>query len=314
MNLSVVVPVYNEVDSLETLHGEIVAALPAQGSHEILYIDDGSTDGSGALLRKIADGDGRTRIVTLYRNYGKAAALSAGFAEARGDVVATLDSDLQDNPAEIPAMADMLAEGWDLVSGWKKVRHDPLSKRLPSRLFNFVVRLMTGVRIHDSNCGLKVYRSEVVKTVEIYGGLHRYIPALAKYKGFRVTEKVVEHRPRQFGKTKYGLTRYFHGMLDLFTVIFLGRYFQRPLHFFGLIGLASGLAGFGISLYLAINWFRGVWIGSRPLLFLGMLLIIVGIQFFTLGLLAEIFVQRRHREEKLVKSIYTQTQETLSGP
>ncbi len=313
MNLSVVVPVYNEVDSLETLHGEIVAALPAQGSHEILYIDDGSSDGSGALLRKIADGDGRTRIVTLYRNYGKAAALSAGFAEARGDVVATLDSDLQDNPAEIPAMADMLAEGWDLVSGWKKVRQDPLSKRLPSRLFNFVVRLMTGVRIHDSNCGLKVYRSEVVKTVEIYGGLHRYIPALAKYKGYRVTEKVVEHRPRQFGKTKYGLTRYFHGMLDLFTVIFLGRYFQRPLHFFGLIGLASGLAGFGISLYLAFNWFQGIWIGSRPLLFLGMLLIIVGIQFFTLGLLAEIFVQRRHREEKLVKSIY-QSRETLSGP
>ena len=314
MNLSIVVPVYNEVDSLETLHSEIVAALPAQGNHEILYIDDGSTDGSGSLLQKIANGDERARIITLYRNYGKAAALSAGFAEVRGDVVATLDSDLQDNPAEILAMADMLAEGWDLVSGWKKVRHDPFSKRIPSRLFNFVVRLMTGVRIHDSNCGLKVYRSEVIKTVEIYGGLHRYIPALAKYKGYRVTEKVVEHRPRQFGKTKYGLTRYFHGLLDLFTVIFLGRYFQRPLHFFGLIGLASGLAGFGISLYLAINWFRGIWIGSRPLLFLGMLLIIVGIQFFTLGLLAEIFVQRRHREEKLVKSIYARSQETVSGP
>lgn len=306
MNLSIVVPVFDEVESLEQLHAEIAAALPSEGQHEVIYIDDGSQDGSAGELRKIAERDDRVKVLTLFRNYGKAAALSAGFAEVRGDVVATLDSDLQDNPGEIPAMAAMLDEGWDLVSGWKKVRHDPLGKRLPSKLFNLIVRLSSGVKIHDFNCGLKVYRTEVVKSLDIYGGLHRYIPALAKYKGFRVTEKVVEHRARLYGHTKFGLTRYFHGLLDLFTVLFLGRYFQRPLHFFGLLGLAAGLSGLGISIYLTINWFRGVWIGSRPLLFLGMLLIIVGIQFFSLGLLAEIFVQRRHKEDMLVKSVYSQ--------
>jgi len=218
--------------------------------------------------------------------------------------VVTLDSDLQDDPAEIPAMIELLNQGWDMVSGWKKVRHDPLTRRLPSWLFNFVVRFMTGVSIHDSNCGLKVYRTEVVKIVKLYGGLHRYIPALAKYNGFKVTEKVVQHRPRLHGKTKYGLARYFHGLLDLFTVLFLGRYFQRPLHFFGLVGLLLLLAGLVVSITLTINWFGGVPIGNRPLFFLGILLIIVGIQFFSLGLLAELFVQRRHREQRLIKEVY----------
>jgi len=202
-------------------------------------------------------------------------------------------------------MIELLNQGWDMVSGWKKVRHDPLRRRLPSKFYNFVVRLMTGVPIHDSNCGLKVYRAEVVKSVEVYGGLHRYIPALAKYKGFKVTEKVVQHRPRQYGRTKYGLTRYLHGLLDLFTVLFIGRYFQRPLHFFGLVGLLLSIAGLIISIYLTINWFAGVPIGNRPLFFLGILLIIVGIQFFSLGLLAELFVQRRHREQQLVKDVYS---------
>lgn len=305
MNISAVVPVYNEAEALPQFHQELTAALPSDGQHEILYIDDGSDDGSETLLRQLADEDPRVRVLTFYRNYGKAAALSAGFEAATGDVVVTLDSDLQDNPAEFPAMVALLEEGWDMVSGWKKVRHDPLSKRVPSRIFNWVVRWMTGVHIHDFNCGLKVYRTEVVKSIEVYGGLHRYIPALAKYKGFKVTEKVVEHRPRQFGKTKYGPARYFHGLFDLLTVLFLGRYFQRPLHFFGLVGLLFSVAGLGISTYLAVNWFRGYWIGSRPLLFLGMLLIIVGIQFFSLGLLAEFFVQQRHKQQRLVKEEYT---------
>jgi len=290
---------------LHQLHRELAAILPATGTHEIIYIDDGSGDGSAAVLKGLADGDTRVKVISFYRNYGKAAALAAGFEAAAGDVVVTMDSDLQDDPAEIPAMIDLLNQGWDMVSGWKKVRHDPLRRRLPSKFYNFVVRLMTGVPIHDSNCGLKVYRAEVVKRVEVYGGLHRYIPALAKYKGFKVTEKVVRHRPRQYGKTKYGLTRYLHGLLDLFTVLFIGRYFQRPLHFFGLVGLLLSIAGFVISIYLTINWFAGVPIGNRPLLFLGILLIIVGIQFFSLGLLAELFVQRRHREQQLVKDVYS---------
>jgi len=303
MNISTVIPVYNEIDSLHPLYREI-AALPDEGRHEIIFIDDGSTDGSGRVLREIADGDPRVRVISFYRNYGKAAALAAGFEAAAGDVIATLDADLQDDPSEIPAMAALLDQGWDLVSGWKKVRRDPLRKRLPSKLFNSVVRLMTGVPIHDSNCGLKVYRAEVAKTMEIYGGLHRYIPALAKYKGYKVTEKVVQHRPRQYGKTKYGLARYLHGLLDLFTVLFIGRYFQRPLHFFGLVGLLLSLAGLVISIYLTINWFGGVPIGNRPLFFLGILFIIVGIQFFSLGLLAELFVQQRHRDQRLVKEVY----------
>lgn len=309
-NYSIVVPVYNEAESLNELHSQIVEALPSEGDHEVLYIDDGSDDGSTTFLKELADTDSRVKVLVFFSNYGKAAALSAGFAASRGDIIATLDSDLQDNPLEIPAMVALLEEGWDVVSGWKKVRHDPISKRWPSKLFNLVARLMTGVKIHDFNCGLKVYRTEVAKSLDIYGGLHRYIPAMAKYRGFRVTEKVVEHRARKYGKTKYGIMRYFHGLLDLFTILFLGRYFQRPLHFFGLLGLTFGLTGFGISAYLAVNWFLGVWIGSRPLLFLGMLLIIVGIQFFSLGLIAEIFVQRRHKEVRMVRSIYTQSGET----
>lgn len=309
MHISAIVPVYNELDSLSQLHEELTSALSQSGTYEIIYIDDGCDDGSSAKLKEIADHDSRVKMISFFRNYGKAAALAAGFEAARGDVVVTLDSDLQDDPAEIPEMISMLEEGWDLISGWKKVRHDPLSKRVPSKIYNAVVRLFTGVPVHDSNCGLKVYRAEVAKSVEVYGGLHRYIPALAKYKGFRVTEKVVQHRPRQFGKTKYGLARYFHGLLDLFTVLFLGRYFQRPLHFFGFVGLLILFGGIVVSIYLTVNWFLGVPIGNRPLFFLGILLIIVGIQFFSLGLLAELFVQQRHRDQRLVKEVYPAEQE-----
>ncbi|MCK4578116.1 MAG: glycosyltransferase family 2 protein [Candidatus Marinimicrobia bacterium] len=305
IELSIVIPVFDEVESLHQLHQELLEIKQSFDGCEIIYIDDGSSDGSNRVLHELADNDPDVKVLTFFRNYGKAAALSRGFRAAAGQFVATVDSDLQDDPAEIRPMIDMLAEDWDLISGWKKVRHDPLSKRIPSKLYNFSVRLFTGVRIHDSNCGLKVYRSEVVKTLELHGGLHRYIPALAKYKGFRVTEKIVTHRARQHGQTKYGLSRYFHGMLDLMTVLFVGRYFQRPMHFFGIAGLLTSGLGLGVSLYLTINWFRGIWIGSRPLLFLGMLLIIVGIQFFSIGLMAELLVQRRAREEDLIKEVYS---------
>jgi len=305
MDISAVIPVYNETESLEQLHQELIAILPSTGNHEIIYIDDGSNDGSGNVLKKIANSDARVQIISFYRNYGKAAALAAGFRTVTGEVVITMDSDLQDDPGEIPAMIELLDQGWDMVSGWKKVRHDPLIRRLSSKIFNFILRLITGVSIHDFNCGLKVYRAEVVKSVEVYGGLHRYIPALARYKGFKVTEQIVQHRPRQHGKTKYGPARYFHGLLDLITVLFLGRYFQRPLHFFGVVGLLLLGTGLVVSIYLTINWFMGIPIGNRPLFFLGILLIIVGIQFFSLGLLAELFVQRRHREQQLVKDVYS---------
>ena len=305
MRVSAVIPVYNENESLPQLHDELTKALKNYADREIIYIDDGSNDGSEDVLRTLAEGDPNTTIISFFRNYGKAAALAAGFESATGDIVVTLDSDLQDDPTEIPGMIDFLSEGWDLVSGWKKIRHDPLSKRIPSKIFNFVVRLFTGVPIHDSNCGLKVFRSEVVKSIEVYGGLHRYIPALAKYKGFNVTEKVVHHRSRRFGKTKYGLARYVHGLLDLLTVLFLGRYFQRPLHFFGLIGLILLALGLAISIFLTVNWFGGTPIGNRPLFFLGILLIIVGLQIFSLGLLAEFFNRQRHREQRLIKEIYS---------
>jgi glycosyltransferase involved in cell wall biosynthesis len=305
MRLSAVIPVYNESESLPQLHEELNNALKNYTDLEIIYINDGSNDGSDNVLKTLAEEDPNTTIITFFRNYGKAAALAAGFEAISGDVVITLDSDLQDDPTEIPAMIDLLQEGWDMVSGWKKIRHDPIGKRIPSKIFNLVVRLFTGVPIHDSNCGLKVYRSEVVKSVEVYGGLHRYIPALAKYKGFNVTEKVVHHRSRQFGKTKYGLARYVHGLLDLLTVLFLGRYFQRPLHFFGLVGLLLLAVGITISIFLTVGWFGGTPIGNRPLFFLGILLIIVGLQIFSLGLLAEFFIRQRHKEQRLIKDIHT---------
>lgn len=304
MNISIVIPVYNEVDSLRELQREIIAALHDKYDYELIFIDDGSDDCSGVMMHDLAQEHPATRVITLFRNYGKAAALAVGFQAAKGDVVITMDSDLQDNPAEIPGLVEVIESGWDLVSGWKKKRHDPISKRWPSKIFNFVVRVVSGVKIHDFNCGLKAYRGEVVKTIDIYGGLHRFIPALARYKGFKVTEQVVEHRARQHGKTKYGLARYFHGLLDLITVVFIGRYFQRPMHFFGVIGLLTMGTGLAILGYLTYNWFTGIWIGNRPIIFLGMLLLIVGIQVFSLGLLAEVFVQRRHKEEQLVKSTY----------
>ncbi len=276
----------------ERTHREIRAALEGVVPHEIVYVDDGSTDDTGRILESLADGDPGVHVVRFRRNFGKSAALSAGFARARHQAVATMDADLQDDPREIPRLLALLeTEDLDLVSGWKHDRKDPLEKRIPSRLFNKTMRLLMGVKLHDFNCGLKVYRQEVIREVMLYGELHRYIPALAHYRGFRVGEAAVNHRPRGGGSSKFGLERYTRGMFDLMGIVFLGLYQRRPLHLFGGLGLAFFAVGLLISAYLSALWFMGEGIGGRPLLILGVLLIIVGFQSVSLGLIAELIAR-----------------------
>ena len=246
-SLSIVIPVFNERESIPLLLDEIHSAVEGY-NYEIVCVDDGSSDGTFEQLRQRSRNDGTVRLIRFLRNYGKSAALSEGFKYADSEFVVTLDSDLQDDPQEIPRLVEKLEEGFDLVSGWKKERRDPLSKRLPSKFFNLVTRLLTGIRIHDFNCGLKGYRNSVVKSLDLYGGMHRYIPVLAGKKGFRVTELAVNHRPRKFGESKFGKERYFRGLFDLLTVLFLSRYTRRPLHLFGLFGLVSLLIGIGVEL------------------------------------------------------------------
>lgn len=300
--ISVIVPLYNEAPSLEPLHQEIVEALrKLSRPYEIIFVNDGSTDGSGAVLEKLADVDPLVRAVHLRRNFGKAVALSVGFKEARGDVIVTMDADLQDNPVEIPRFVAGVESGCDLVSGWKHRRRDPLSKRLSSKLFNRVVSRATGLELHDFNCGFKAYSRDLVDRLRIYGELHRYIPALAYSDGFRVTEIKVDHRPRRYGKSKYGRERYLRGLLDLLTVIFITRYTRKPLHLFGSIGLLLVLVGFGINSYLTVLWFMGTAIGRRPLLTLGVLLLVLGVQFISTGLLGEMITRTlKHDDESYV--------------
>ena len=296
--LSIVVPVFNEAGSLEPLYEEIVAALGSLGAFEVVFVDDGSTDGSVSVMERLAAGHDNVRIVRLRRNFGKAAALTHGFAEARGDVIVTMDGDRQDDPAEIPKLLAKLDEGYDLVSGWKQSRQDPVSKTVPSKLFNWSVRKSTGVSLHDFNCGLKAYRGAVTEHVKVYGELHRYIPVLASDLGFRVAEVKVSHRRRTSGTSKYGWRRYARGYLDLLTVLFLGRYRQRPQHLFGGIGTLMVIVGVLVDLYLTIDKFFGHPIGQRPLLLLGTLLIIVGIQLLSLGLVGELITQARARDKR----------------
>ena len=294
--ISVVVPLLNEERSLETLYEEIAATLDARDDPwEVVFVDDGSTDGSMAVLTRLAEHTTNVVVVHLRRNFGKAAALQAGFLEARGEVVVTIDADLQDDPAEIPALLAKLDEGFDLVSGWKTRRNDTIARRIFSRWFNLATAIVSGVRLHDVNCGLKAYRAEVLQGMRIYGELHRFIPILASYRGFRVTEIPVNHRPRSHGKSRYGPERYLRGFLDLLSVTFMGRYRHRPLHLFGGLGLLMGLVGFVILVYLTVVWFEGHGIGHRPLLTLGVLLVVVGIQFVSLGLLSEL-VTSQHEE------------------
>jgi dolichol-phosphate mannosyltransferase len=300
--ISVVVPVYNEERSVALLYEELEAALqPGVESWEVVYVDDGSTDGSFAALTRLHAHHDNVRVVRLRRNFGKAAALAAGFAEATGDIVVTIDGDLQDDPSEIPRLLAKLDEGFDLVSGWKARRRDPLTRRLPSKLFNWVAGRMSGLHLHDMNCGLKAYRAEVVRGLVLYGELHRFIPVLAHEQGYRVGEVTVNHRPRGHGRSRYGLERYLRGFLDLLTVSFMGRYRHRPLHLFGGLGLFLTTIGLAVLIYLTIDKLSGNAIGQRPLLTLGVLLVVVGMQFFTLGLISEMITS--HHEERALARI-----------
>ena len=305
MKISVIIPVFNEVDSIQELHEELTRVLLAYKPYEILFIDDGSTDGSVDVINRLSQSDPSINLIKFYRNYGKAAALAEGFKYANGDYIVTMDADMQDDPAGIPNLILKLEEGFDLVSGWKKDRKDPISKRVPSKLFNLVTRLFTGVQIHDFNCGLKIYKKSVVKTLEIYGGRHRYIPALAGQKKFKVTEIVVHHRPRIHGITKYGGSRLFHGLFDLISILFLSKYTQSPLYFFGQIGLFTFLGGLGIELYvLYLKYGMGEPFAKHmALLMLGILIIVIGIQFFSIGLVGEMIANSNQDKESRVKGI-----------
>ncbi len=288
--VSIVIPAFNEEESITELVGEITTHF-ADIPHEIIIVDDGSTDLTWENIKQLSL-EYPVSGLRFNSNQGKAAALFAGFQESRGKYVATLDADLQDDPSEITAMIQLMErDGFDLVSGWKRDRKDPTGKTLPSKLFNFTVRFTTGVKLHDFNCGLKVYRRNVVKNLELYGEMHRYTPVLAAQQGFSIGEKVVNHRPRKYGHTKYGLARFFRGFSDLLTVLFLHRYSYRPLHFFGGIGTLLAFIGFGISVYMTVLWFAGESIGRRPLLLLGVLLLVVGFQFISLGLLGEMVLK-----------------------
>jgi glycosyltransferase involved in cell wall biosynthesis len=299
IEVSVILPVLDEVESLGVLHRELTETLERLGrSYEILFIDDGSRDGSFQLIEKLTVEDPRVRGFQLRRNFGKAAALAVGFQEAQGDIVVTLDADLQDDPAEIPKLLARLEDGFDLVSGWKRDRQDPRSKTWPSRLFNWVTGWLTGVRLHDFNSGFKIYRREVVQEIRLYGELHRFIPVLAAWRGFPVAEVPVHHRARRYGRSKFGSARLWRGFLDLLTVLFLTRYTRRPLHLFGGLGLIAWTVGFVVNAYLTGIWLSGSQpIGHRPLLAFGVLSMLVGVQFFAVGLLSELVLSYQTRTD-----------------
>ncbi|MGH2991710.1 MAG: glycosyltransferase family 2 protein [Solirubrobacterales bacterium] len=312
--LTVVVPAYNERDGLRELLAEIERACDSIGRPwEVIFVDDGSTDGSRELLEELAADHDAVRVVSLRRNFGKSAALSAGFEHSAGEIVVTLDGDGQDDPAEIPALVGKLDDGYQLVSGWKRDRQDPRVRRWASRLFNGVTARLSGVRLHDFNCGLKAYRGDCARSLRIYGELHRYIPVLAVQRGWRVAELPVHHRARRHGRSKFGFERYARGPFDLLGVLFIGRYQYRPLHLFGGLGVALMLAGVLISLYLALLRFSGEAIGDRPLLLLGALLIVVGFQLLTFGLLGQMLVVMR--QERVAASTADQVERvTGTGP
>jgi glycosyltransferase involved in cell wall biosynthesis len=295
--ISVVVPVLDEAASVEELARRLAQVLDEMGrTWELLYVDDGSRDDTAERVRRLHEADSRIKLIRFRRNFGKAAALCAGFEAARGSVLITMDGDLQDEPREIPRFLHRLEEDdLDLVSGWKQRRRDPLSRRWPSRLFNWATRRLARVELHDFNCGFKAYRREVVSEIALYGELHRYIPVLASRRGFKVGELAVEHHARPHGRSKYGWDRYYKGLLDLITVLFITKYTRRPLHLFGVIGLACFGIGFVIDAYLAVRWTMGEPLSNRPLLLLGVLLMLVGIQVLTTGLLGEMITYRYFR-------------------
>jgi glycosyltransferase involved in cell wall biosynthesis len=305
LDVSVVVPVYNEEDSIPEMYRQLTEALSQlDRTYEILVIDDGSADGSYELLKELHEKDTHVRVIRFRRNFGQTAAFSAGFAHARGDVIITIDADLQNDPADIPKLLAKIDEGYDVVSGWRIDRKDPfISRRLPSILANRLISETTSVRLHDYGCSLKAYRSEVAKNVNLYGEMHRFIPAIASWMGTRTAEIPVNHRSRQFGKSKYGISRTIRVFLDMLTVRFMLSYSTRPLHVFGLIGLVTSGAGFLIGLYLAVvKIIFAQDIGSRPLLMLAVLLIVIGVQMITMGLLGEMVARTYHEAQD--KRIY----------
>lgn len=301
MRLSIVIPLLNEEESLQELHGWIVSVMQSNRFlYEILFIDDGSTDGSWQVVRALAESDPNVRGIRFLKNYGKSQALHAGFKAAAGDIVITMDADLQDNPEEIPEMVRRVAEeGYHLVSGWKKKRYDSLlMKNLPSKLFNWAARKTSGVRLHDFNCGLKAFRTEVVKNIEVSGEMHRYIPVLVKNAGFtKIGEQVVQHQARKYGKTKFGAERFINGFLDLITIWFVSKFGKRPMHLFGALGVLMFVIGFGFSLYLGIEKLflnpTGRLLTDRPEFFIALTSMLMGIQFFLAGFLGEIVVRSR---------------------
>jgi len=305
MKLSIIIPIYNEQESLDSLFKELTDIFAHQSETEIIFINDGSTDKTLSILENKIKDYSRWKIINLYRNYGKSVALQAGFDTARGEIIATMDADLQDNPKEIYHLIDELNKGYDVVSGWKKNRKVPIEKIIASKVFNFFVRIFSGLRIHDSNCGIKVFTKEVTDTLTLYGGRHRYIPLLAHQKKFLVSEIVVDHRKREFGISKYGAKRYSDGFFDFLTILFLGRYMDRPLHFFGSLGVISVLMGLITEIY--ILYLKYVLLDSFQqhvaLIIFGAILIIVGLQLFTFGLMGELIVNKKYKDRNYIKEI-----------
>lgn len=316
MDLSIVIPLLNEEESLPELHAWIKKVMDAHGfSYEILFIDDGSKDGSWAQIEKLAAADPSVRGIRFRRNYGKSAALNVGFARTRGKVVITMDADLQDSPEEIPELYRKITEeGYHLVSGWKQKRYDPITKTLPTKLFNYATRLMSGIKLHDFNCGLKAYHSDVVKHIEVYGEMHRYIPVIAKWEGYnKIGEQVVQHRARKYGSSKFGWNRFVNGFLDLLSIFFMSRFGKKPMHFFGLLGTLSFILGFGLALYLGIDKLMHVMKGipaplvaDSPYFYIGLVSMIIGVQLFLAGFLGEL-ISRNSAD----RNNYSITEETV---
>lgn len=310
--ISIIIPAYNEEGSLPELYHQIILSIDGMlkngtiSQYEIMFVNDGSTDATEKVLFDLHEKDNNVRIISLRRNFGKATALNAGLRHVKGDIIFTIDADLQDDPKEFPRFIEKLEKGYDLVVGWKMNRMDPAEKRLPSKLFNTVTSGFSGVNLHDHDCGFKAFRREVADSLDLYGELHRYIPVLAHRQGFRITEIPVEHHKREYGYSKYGIERYLRGLFDYMTTVFLIRYSDRPMYFFGKIGLLCLTVGFAICSYLTVIWFMGNPIGSRPLLVLGVLLILLGIQFISTGFIGNLLVDITHRDhyrEDYIKKI-----------
>ncbi len=309
MDISVVVPLYDEIESLPELTSWISRVMDENRfTYEVILVDDGSKDGSWEMIRKLHAGNPFIKGIKFRRNYGKSAALNTGFEATKGDVVITMDADLQDSPDEIPELYRRITEEkYDLVSGWKAKRHDPLSKTIPTKLFNAATRRMSGINnLHDFNCGLKAYRSAVVKNIEVYGEMHRYIPVIAKWAGFtKIGEQVVEHRPRKYGKTKFGLNRFINGLLDLMSIFFVGKFGKRPMHFFGALGTLSFLAGTIITIWMIVDKLRAIAKGvhyrdvtTQPLFYIALVAVILGSQLFLTGFVAELVARSAHERNK----------------